>query len=101
MADTTISSSGTTRKIDDDASEILEQRHASERYFMNNYYSEWTEVYRNLKCRVEPITKKNDKGEDEEDTTRQNVALPDPPTMVRGATARPPRTGPNRRLRGA
>src|SRR5690242_3929723 len=101
MADTTISSSGTIRKIDDDASEILEQRHASERYFMNNYYSEWTEVYRNLECRVEPITKKNDQGEDEEDTSRSNVALPDTATMVRRGTARLTRNSPNLRLRGA
>src|SRR5690242_17283730 len=59
---TTISSSSaTTRAIDDDASQILEQRRASERYFQNNYYLEWAEVYRNMKARVQPLMRKDDK----------------------------------------
>jgi hypothetical protein len=98
--DTVTTTAGTTRAVDDNASEILEQRRASERYFMNNFYEEWTEVYRNMKCRVEPLVRKNDQGQEVEDHDRSNVCLPDHHMMVRRGTARLTRNMPNLRLRG-
>src|SRR5690242_1647412 len=94
----TTTPAGSTRPVDDNASEIMEQRRASERYFMNNYYQEWAEIYRNMKARVEPLVRKNDKGEEVEDTSRSNICLPDHHIMVRRGTARLTRNSPNLRL---
>lgn len=101
MSSTTFTPAAVTRTPDESASEILEQRHASERYFMNNYYQEWAEVYRNMKARVEPLMIKNDKGEEVEDQSRSNICLPDHHVMVRRGTARLTRNSPNLRLRGS
>jgi hypothetical protein len=100
MADTISTVAGSDIKVDDHSSEILEQRRASERYMMNNYYQEWTEIYRNMKARVEPIMRKNEKGEEVEDKSRSNICLPDHHVMVRRGTARLTRNSPNLRLRG-
>jgi len=85
---------------DDTAAEILEQRKASQRYMQNNYYDEWTEIYRNLKARVRPIMRTNQKGEEVEDKSRSNVCLPDHFVMHRHGVARLTRNAPNLRLRG-
>lgn len=101
MAESTVStSSGSTTAVNDDASEIVEQRRASLRYFNNNYYGEIVEIYRSMKARVVKKMVKNEKGEDVEDTSRTNVALPDHFVMVRNGTARLTRNPPNLRLRG-
>lgn len=100
MADTVNTSSGSTRKPDDNASEIIEQRNASLRYFTNNYYEEWRETYRTVKVRTEPIMRKNRAGEMVEDTSRTNVCLPDHFVMMRHGVARLTRNPPNLRLRG-
>ena len=33
---------------------VIEQRKASMRYFNENYYTEWAEIYRNLNARTKP-----------------------------------------------
>ncbi len=53
-------------------SSVIEQRRVSLEWFNNNFYGEWSEVYRNLKARVKPLKRKNDKGEEVEDTSRTN-----------------------------
>lgn len=98
--DTVTTTAGTTRSVDDNASEILEQRRASERYFMSNWFEPWAEIYRNIKCRVEPLVRKNDEGEEVEDKDKTNICLPDHHTMVRRGTARLTRNMPNLRCRG-
>lgn len=101
MADSSVStSSGTTRQVDDDASEILEQRRASLRYFNNNFYGEWVEIYQSMKARVTPRMVTMEDGTKVVDTSRTNVALPDHFVMVRNGTARLTRNPPNLRMRG-
>lgn len=102
MADSTTTSTpgATTRSIDDKSSEIVEQRRASLRYFNDNYYGEFVEIYRSMKARVERKMVTDEKGEKVEDTSRTNVALPDHFVMVRNGTARLTRNPPNLRLRG-
>lgn len=97
---TTISPATTTRTIDDNASEILEQRRASQRYMVNNYYEEFAEIYRNLKARVEPFMVKQPDGTEVEDTSRSNFCLPDHFVMLRHGKARLTRNAPTLRLRG-
>ena len=89
-----------TRTPDEQASEILEQRRASLRYFNDNFYGEMAEIYRNINARVEPLMVKNEKGEEVEDTSRSNICVPDHFVMVRHGVARLTRNAPNLRLRG-
>lgn len=87
-------------QIDSNASEIIEQRKASLRYFNANYYAEMVEIYKSMKARVTPIMVKKEDGSETEDTTRSNVALPDHFVMVRNGVARLTRNPPNLRMRG-
>lgn len=100
MADTVTTANGTTRKVDDNASEITEQRSASLQYYASNFYEEWREVYRTTKARVEPLMRKNGRGVMVEDKSRTNVCLPDHFVMMRHGVARLTRNPPNLRLRG-
>lgn len=90
----------TGRPIDDDASEIVEQRKASLRYFNDNYYGEWVEIYKSMKARVTPKMVRMEDGSEKVDTSRTNVALPDHFVMVRNGVARLTRNPPNLRMRG-
>jgi hypothetical protein len=81
--------------------EILEQRRASQRYFNNNFYSEWAEIYKNIHGRVRPnMYKDKESGELREDHTRTNVCTPDHFNMLRRGTSRLTRNPPNLRVRG-
>jgi hypothetical protein len=100
MAEKISTGSGTTQAIENDSSEIIEQRRASSRYFTNNFYEEWAEVYRTTKARTQPFMRRNHKGEEVEDTSRTNVCLPDHFVMMRHGVARLTRNPPNLRLRG-
>lgn len=80
---------------------VIAQRKASLRYFNENYYTEWAEIYRNIHARVEPLKKwdANSNGW-VEDNDRTNVSVPDHFIMLRRGTARLTRNPPNLRVRG-
>jgi hypothetical protein len=81
--------------------EIIEQRQASLRYFNNNFYEEFAELYRNIHARTIPHMRTNrETGESEEDHDRTNVCVPDHFVMLRRGTARLTRNPPNLRVRG-
>src|ERR1700743_2504176 len=101
MAETLSTASGTSNTIDDNASEIIEQRRASVRYFTNNFYEEWAGVSRTTKGRTLPRIRGNREGKEVEDKSRTNVCLPDHFVMMRHGVARLTRNPPNLRLRGA
>src|SRR6185437_11300500 len=104
MADETIKTEATDAT--DDPKKIventIEQRKASARYFEENYYSEFSEIYRNLNARTVPYKTWNRKsGEWQDDkTSRTNVCAPDQFVMHRRGTARLTRNPPNLRVRG-
>lgn len=82
-------------------SDTIEQRKASLRYFNENFYTEWAEIYRNLNGRTKPLKKFNSKsGEWEDDKDHTNVCTPDHFVMQRRGTARLTRNPPNLRVRG-
>lgn len=74
--------------LDDDASLVCERRRESLQWLNENYYDEFTEVYRAAKCRTKAIMVKNSSGKEVEDKTRTNVAMPDMAVMIRRGTAR-------------
>jgi hypothetical protein len=60
-----------------EVSDIIERRNQSRDYMQDNYWDEFVEVFRALKLRTKPFTKKNERGEDVEDKSRTNVCMPD------------------------
>jgi len=98
MAEKTIDEEVKPQQI---VSDTIEQRKASLRYFNDNYYSEFAEIYRNLNGRTKPLKKYDAKsGEWVDDTDRTNVCVPDHFVMQRRGTARLTRNPPNLRVRG-
>jgi hypothetical protein len=88
-------------KPDQIVSDTIEQRKASLRYYNENYYSEFAEIYRNLNGRTKPLKKWDSKsGEWVDDTDRTNVCTPDHFVMQRRGVARLTRNPPNLRVRG-
>jgi hypothetical protein len=82
-------------------SDVIEQRKSSLRYFNENWYSEWAEIYRNLNARTKPLRRFNaHSGEWEDDKDRTNVCTPDHFVMQRRGVARLTRNPPNLRVRG-
>ena len=47
----------TAAAIETTVSDIIERRNQSRDYMVANYYDEWTEVVRAIKCRVKPFMK--------------------------------------------
>ena len=99
MADSLSTSAGSSNVLDEDVSQIIEQRKASLRYFNANYYAEWVEIYMSAKARVKPVYVVMENGEKKEDPNRTNVALPDHFVMIRNGVARLTRNPPNLRMR--
>jgi hypothetical protein len=98
MAEKTIDEEVKPQQI---VSDTIEQRKASLRYYNENYYSEFAEIYRNLNGRTKPLKKLNAKtGEWEDDHDRTNVCTPDHFVMQRRGVARLTRNPPNLRVRG-
>ena len=72
----------------EDVSNILDRRNESRRYMQINYWDSWEDVYRATKCRTKPIMVKDGKGNEVEDKTRTNVAMPELSLIARRKTAR-------------
>ena len=80
-------------------SDVIEQRKASLRYFNENYYSEFAEIYRNINARTKPIQRWSEKDQGwVEDLDRTNVCTPDHFVMLRRGVARLTRNPPNLRV---
>lgn len=72
-----------------EVSEIIDRRNESRKYAQQNYWDEWVSVYRYSKCLAPKIFRKNPQtGEDEEDTTRTNVCMPETSLSIRRSVAR-------------
>jgi hypothetical protein len=69
-------------------SDILDRRNESRRYMQINYWDAWEDVYRASKCRTKPIMTKDKAGNEVEDNTRTNVAMPELSLIIRRKTAR-------------
>ena len=69
-------------------SDVLDRRNESRRYMQINYWDAWEDVYRASKSRTKQITTKDKAGNDVEDKTRTNVAMPELGLIIRRKTAR-------------
>lgn len=77
-----------TRKTTPDVADILDRRNESRRYMQINYWDAWEDVYRASKCRTKPIMTVDKSGNEVEDKTRTNVAMPELSLIARRKTAR-------------
>src|SRR5260221_11455604 len=68
--------------------DILDRRNESRRYMQINYWDQWEDVYRASKCRTKPIMVTDKAGNETEDRTRTNVAMPELSLIMRRKTAR-------------
>lgn len=71
-----------------DVSDIVDRRNESRRYMQANYWEEWEDVYRAVKCKTKPIMVKNRQGSEVEDTSRTNVCMPELSLIRRRKLAR-------------
>lgn len=76
------------KRTPEDVSDILDRRNESRRYMQINYWDAWEDVYRASKCRTKPIMVKDKSGNEVEDKTRTNVAMPELSLISRRKTAR-------------
>lgn len=75
--------------------DILERFKQSQKFMQDNYWDEFAEVYRAVKCRTKPIMVKGKSGKMEEDKNRTNVCMPEMSLIVRRKTARLTANPPN------
>ena len=68
--------------------DILDRRNESRRYMQINYWDMWEDVYRASKCLTKPIMVTDKTGNQVEDRTRTNVAMPELSLIIRRKTAR-------------
>lgn len=76
------------RPTEENVSDILDRRNESRRYMQINYWDQWEDVYRASKCRTKPLMTKDKSGNEVEDKSRTNVAMPELSLIVRRKTAR-------------
>ncbi len=69
-------------------SDILDRRNESRRYMQINYWDMWEDVFRASKCMTKPIMIIDKTGNQTEDKTRTNVAMPELSLIIRRKTAR-------------
>lgn len=68
--------------------DIVDRRNESRRFYQANYWDEWEEVIRAVKCRTKPILVEDRKGNMVEDPTRTNVCMPELSLIRRRKVAR-------------
>jgi hypothetical protein len=68
--------------------DILDRRNESRRYMQVNFWDAWEDCYRASKCRTKPIMVTDKSGNQVEDKTRTNVAMPEISLIIRRKTAR-------------
>lgn len=77
-----------SRRTPPTVADILDRRNESRRYMQINYWDSWEDVYRASKCRTKPIMVTDKTGNQVEDKTRTNVAMPELSLIIRRKTAR-------------
>src|SRR6266566_5571119 len=77
-----------SRKTPENVADILDRRNEARRYMQINYWDAWEDVYRASKCRTKPIMVTDKSGNQVEDKTRTNVAMPELSLIIRRKTAR-------------
>ncbi len=77
-----------TKPTPEHTADILDRRNESRRYMQINYWDAWEEIYRASKCRTKPIMVTDKSGNQVEDKTRTNVAMPELSLIIRRKTAR-------------
>jgi hypothetical protein len=70
--------------------DIIQRRDESKKWLKQNYWDEWVETWRGIKCRTKPIYQMDDAGKQtkNEDKSRTNVAMPDLNLIYRRNVAR-------------
>ncbi len=76
------------KRTPENVADILDRRNESRRYMQINYWDMWEDVYRASKCRTKPIMVVDKTGNEVEDKTRTNVAMPELSLIIRRKTAR-------------
>lgn len=79
------------------ASEIAAMKTSSREWMSENFYDQWTQVYRSYKCEREPARDPNDPSK--VDHTQSSIGMPDTWTVVRRKVARITAQIPNLRYR--
>lgn len=69
-------------------SDIVDRRNESRKFMQSNYWDEFEETIRAIKCRTKPIMVLDRQGKEVEDTTRTNVCMPEISLIRRRKTAR-------------
>jgi hypothetical protein len=77
-----------SKRTPENVADILDRRNESRRYMQINYWDMWEDVYRASKCRTKPIMVTDKSGNEVEDKTRTNVAMPELSLIIRRKTAR-------------
>jgi hypothetical protein len=75
--------------VTESVSDVIDRRNESRKYMQQNYWDEWESVYRYSKCLAPKLMRKNKQtGQDEEDTSRTNVCMPETSLSIRRSVAR-------------
>src|SRR5438105_11241151 len=76
------------KRTPESVADVLDRRNESRRHMQINYWDQFEDVYRASKCRTKPIMVKDRAGNDVEDKSRTNVAMPELSLIIRRKTAR-------------
>jgi hypothetical protein len=76
------------KRTPENVADILDRRNESRRFMQINYWDMWEDVFRASKCRTKPIMVTDKTGNQVEDKTRTNVAMPELSLIIRRKTAR-------------
>lgn len=93
------SAQGVPNDNDSRMADILQRFKESQKFMQDNYWDEFAEVYRAVKCRTKPIMVKDKSGKSVEDKNRTNVCMPEMSLIVRRKTARLTANPPNMNYR--
>lgn len=77
-----------SKRTPENVADILDRRNESRRFMQVNYWDQWEDVFRASKCRTKPIMVTDKSGNQVEDKTRTNVAMPELSLIIRRKTAR-------------
>lgn len=90
------SAQGVPNDNDSRMADILQRFKESQKFMQDNFWDEFAEVYRAVKCRTKPIMVKDNKSAKlVEDKNRTNVCMPEMSLIVRRKTARLTANPPN------
>jgi|SRR5580704_1247544 hypothetical protein len=77
-----------SKRTPEGVADILDRRNESRRWMQINMWDQFEDVFRASKCRTKPIMVTDKTGNEVEDKTRTNVAMPELSLIIRRKTAR-------------